>query len=251
MSAQSENNKSQLHNNISCDALTYEIDGKNILNKISLETTVNRLGVVGRNGSGKSTFVRLLTGLIAPSSGKISINGIDLHKDRKSALREVGILFQNADHQIIFPTVIEEIEFGLKQLGHTKTQANAHALATLELFKKPHWKEAYCAQLSQGQKHLLCLMSIVAMAPKIIILDEPFAGLDIPTKMQLNKYLALYEGSIIHITHDPKDIEDYDTTVWIDEGAIKSLGETKEILPDYLHHMNRLGQSDDITELSR
>ena len=100
---------------VSVNNLTYQLDGKVLLTIPELDLEKKRLAVIGRNGSGKTTFVRLLAGLIKPTQGLIKLDGIDPFDDRKAAIRTVGILFQNPDHQIIFPTVIEEIAFGLAQ----------------------------------------------------------------------------------------------------------------------------------------
>jgi len=94
-------------------------------------------------------------------------------------------------------------------------------------------------------------MAVVAMKPKLIILDEPFAGLDIPTKQQLQRYLDHFDGNLIHISHDPADIEHYDQLLWLEQGQITALGTPQDVLPGYLHEMHRLGDSDDISNLSR
>ena len=224
------------------------LDGRQILHDVTFQTESKRVGIVGRNGSGKSTLARILAGLIAPKSGNIRVNGHNLSKDRKAALAEVGILFQNPDHQIIFPTVLEEVTFGLSQMG--KPNAEALALETLQSFHKPHWRDANISTLSQGQKHLVCLMSVVAMAPKLLILDEPFAGLDIPTKAQLTRYLSHYSGSLMHITHDPADLQDYDHLIWLDQGTVKDSGLCGPVLEKYTEHMIQLGEQDDISDLS-
>ena len=135
--------------------LSYAYEGRPVLHGISACLSARRIGIVGRNGSGKSTLARLFAGLIAPGGGSVSLNGIDPAKDRKAVLRQVGILFQNPDHQIIFPTVIEEICFGLRQLGHSKAAALQAAMRVLTDFGKPSWAEAPVTALSQGQKHLL------------------------------------------------------------------------------------------------
>ena len=230
-----------------CD-VCFGVDGKEILRDVSFSIEAARVGIVGRNGSGKSTLARVLAGLVSPTSGTARVNGHDLVKDRRAALAEVGILFQNPDHQIIFPTVIEEVAFGLAQLGHD--DAEDRAAEILDQFGKSHWRDTNVSTLSQGQKHLVCLMSIVAMAPKLLILDEPFAGLDIPTKAQLNRYLAHYQGSLLHITHDPADLRGYDHLIWLDQGRVQDSGPCDPLLADYETKMNQIGGKDDISDLS-
>lgn len=230
--------------------LDFVIEGKQVLHGLSLSLSERRIGVVGRNGSGKSTLARLVAGLAAPTAGKIRINGHDLAKDRRRALREVGILFQNPEHQIIFPTVGEEIAFGLEQQGASKVEAAAATARVLEQFNLGHWKQAYINTLSQGQKHLVCLMSVVAMAPGLLVLDEPFAGLDIPTKAQLNRYLRLYQGSLLHITHDPSDLAGYEHLIWLDRGRVQQAGPQSEVMAAYQKAMQSRGDADDLAHLA-
>ncbi|TMV07797.1 ABC transporter ATP-binding protein [Ruegeria sediminis] len=229
----------------------FDLEGKTILDGVSFEISATRIGIVGRNGSGKSTLARLLAGLVSPTKGELKINGLDLAKDRKAALAEVGILFQNPDHQIIFPTVQEEISFGLQQQGRSKRDAADRTAATLSEFEKSHWTTAHINALSQGQKHLVCMMAVVAMEPKLIILDEPFTGLDLPTKTQLKRYLSRYQGGLVHISHDPVDLLNYEKVIWLDQGQLISLGDAAPILNDYIEKMKRLGGLDDISDLSR
>ena len=236
---------------ISLNGARVEISGRVILDGITFAASDRRIGVIGRNGSGKSTLSRLLAGLIAPNAGKVSLNGIDPASDRKAALGEVGIIFQNPDHQIIFPTVLEELAFGLTQLGQDKADASDNALKTLETFGKSHWQETSVATLSQGQKHLLCLMAISAMSPNILILDEPFAGLDIPTRLQLQRHLNHYDGTLVHISHNPADLTDYDVVLWLDRGKIVEIGAAAGVLARFETEMIKLGGSDDISDLTR
>lgn len=235
---------------IALDRVVLRRDGKAILNGLSLQADQRRIGIVGRNGSGKTTLARLLAGLIEADEGSVTLAGMDVARDRKAALTTVGILFQNPEHQIIFPTVAEELSFGLTQMGQSRQNARAAALDVLARFGKTHWADAAIHTLSQGQKHLVCLMAVVAMNPKVLILDEPFAGLDLPTRLQLTRYLALYQGSLVHITHDPSDIADYDRAIWLDRGAIAADGPAAQVLSDYTAAMRVEGEGDDISDLA-
>ena len=139
------------------------LSGRTVLQGISARIEEPRVGIVGRNGSGKTTLARVIAGLIAPDAGQARVGGIDMAADRRAALEQVGIIFQNPDHQIIFPTVIEEVAFGLTQQGQRPREAEAAARAMLERFGKAHWAPAATHALSQGQKQLLCLMAVLAM----------------------------------------------------------------------------------------
>ncbi|MCX7558555.1 ABC transporter ATP-binding protein [Sulfitobacter sp. F26204] len=229
---------------------TYVVDGKTVLSGITLRTDARRIGVVGRNGSGKTTFARMLAGLVAPDSGTVRIAGVDVARDRKAALECVGILFQNPDHQIIFPTVEEEIAFGLTQLGRAQVEVQQAVTAMLARFDKKHWAKVAIHQLSQGQRQLVCLMSVLAMAPRVIVLDEPFAGLDIPTTRQLARLLQGLDVTLVLITHDPAILRGYDQVLWIDGGQIVNSGEAAPVLAAFDREMMQLGDGDDLSDLA-
>lgn len=225
-------------------------DANTLLKNIRVSAHEKRIGIVGRNGSGKTTLARVLSGLVTPDQGKVRICGVDVAKDRKAALRTVGILFQNPDHQIIFPTVEEELGFGLLQMGLSKAETEQQVSAVLAEFNKTHWAKAATHQLSQGQKQLVCLMAIIAMKPKVVILDEPFSGLDIPTRMQLTRYFDRIDAALVHISHSPESLQHYERVIWLDNGQIKQDGATAETLSAFSRHMNELGGNDDISDLT-
>lgn len=217
----------------------FEFETHRVIDQITLNVSEQRIGIVGVNGSGKSTLARLISGLIAPISGSIRINDIDIYKDRKAALKTVGIIFQNPDHQIIFPTCIEEISFGLMQQGMTRIEAEERSNEILLQFDRLKWSDQLAHNLSQGQRHFLCLIAVLAMKPDVIILDEPYAGLDLPTSLQLRHELNKLSQQIVMITHNKDILVDFDRILWIDNGKIIKDGSFKNVMPDFEEEMLR------------
>lgn len=230
--------------------VAYAPGGRSVLTGITMSLAQRRIGVVGRNGSGKTTLARVMAGLIEPDAGQARIAGVDVARDRKAALGAVGILFQNPDHQIIFPTVEEEIAFGLTQMGHSGAVVKTAVHAILDRFDKVHWAGAAIHQLSQGQRQLVCLMSILAMQPRVIILDEPFAGLDIPTTRQLARVLDGLEVTLVHITHDPDTVRGYDRVLWLEQGAVVADGVPDHVLHAFEARMAELGECNDLSDIA-
>ncbi|MFL2795195.1 MAG: energy-coupling factor ABC transporter ATP-binding protein [Paracoccaceae bacterium] len=204
-----------------------------ILENVSLSIREQRVGFIGRNGSGKTTLLRILAGLQELNKGKVLIDGTEVAKKRKEAIKKVGIIFQNPDHQIIFPTVGEELRFGLTQLGLNKNEADLKVIACLKKYDKVDWFERSISTLSQGQKHLVCLLSVLLMKPRVLLLDEPFTGIDIPTQLKLEHYLSSLKQTIIHVSHMPETFADYQRLIWIDEGVVQADGTPKTVIKKY------------------
>ncbi len=204
-----------------------------ILENVSLSIREQRVGFIGRNGSGKTTLLRILAGLQELNKGKVLIDGTEVAKKRKEAIKKVGIIFQNPDHQIIFPTVGEELRFGLTQLGLNKNEADLKVIACLKKYDKVDWFERSISTLSQGQKHLVCLLSVLLMKPRVLLLDEPFTGIDIPTQLKLEHYLSSLKQTIIHVSHMPETFADYQRLIWMDEGVVQADGTPKTVIKKY------------------
>ncbi len=227
-----------------------ELMGKPILSDITLTLTERRIGIVGRNGSGKTTLLRLIAGLIAPSTGAVQVCGVDPAIDRKAMLSQIGILFQNPDHMILFPTVEEELAFGVRQMGHTDADARAAAGAALAAEGRSHWAGAATHTLSQGQRHYLCLMSVLLMAPKTILLDEPFAGMDLPTIARMMRRLAGLAQRVITISHDPDAMANCDRVIWLEAGRVVADGPASDVLARFKTEMEKIGSRDADTDLT-
>jgi biotin transport system ATP-binding protein len=220
------------------------LGGKLVLDELSLHLTEARIGVLGRNGSGKTTLLRLIAGLIPASEGTVRVEGADPFRDRKAALMSLGILFQNPDHQILFPTVEEELAFGLVQQGIPRPAALAKVHAALDSEGLSHWATTAVSTLSQGQRQRLCLMSVLLMAPRTILLDEPLSGLDLPTQARLARRFAGLPQRLVTITHDPATLAGADRVIWIDAGRIAADGRPERVIPAFVAEMHRIGADD-------
>ena len=142
-------------------------DGRTIFNDLTLSLNESRIGIIGFNGSGKSSLIRLLNGLLTADSGSIRINGKDPSKGPAAMSTEVGFVFQNPDHQLIFPTVLEELIFGLQNQGKHKSEAEAEALELLAEHDRLDWKDLPVHSLSEGQKQLICIFSVLLLKPSV------------------------------------------------------------------------------------
>jgi len=226
------------------------LSGKPILRDVTLSLTEPRIGIVGRNGSGKTTLLRLLAGLIAPSAGRVRLGSFDPARDRRAMLAAIGILFQNPDHQILFPTVDEELAFGLIQTGLSRNAAAQAVAALLASEGRSHWAQAPVSTLSHGQKHYLCLLAVLAMQPATLLLDEPFAGLDLPTQTRLARRLSALPQQIITISHDPAAVAGVDRVIWLEAGRVVADGPPGPVLTAFSAAMDARGASDADTDLA-
>ena len=166
--------------------------GEFALSNINLEIPDNEfVSIIGKNGSGKSTFSKLISGLVKFKNGKITINTLDL-SNKKQALeirKNVAIVFQNPEHQIIFDRVHDDIAFGLKNLGFSNEEIENRIDEALKQVNMLDYKNAYTTELSFGQKQRIAIASSLAIHPKVLILDEPTSMLDPGSKKQIYEIL--------------------------------------------------------------
>jgi cobalt/nickel transport system ATP-binding protein len=179
--------------------------GPPVLNQLDFKLSRgNRIGLIAPNGSGKTTLLHLMMGLLKPSAGRIEIFG-KLTRDEKdftAVRRKIGLLFQDADDQLFSPTVLEDVAFGPLNLGKPKKEAIDVARRTLNFLGLDGFEERITFKLSGGEKRLVSLATVLAMAPEILLLDEPVNGLDRKTKAKLTEVLDGLDLSYILISHD-------------------------------------------------
>ncbi|SFN65099.1 cobalt/nickel transport system ATP-binding protein [Cohaesibacter marisflavi] len=163
-----------------------------------------RVGLVGDNGVGKSTFLQVLVGLYKSHDGRITAFGQDFvtEEDFIQLRRRVGLVFQDPDDQLFCPTVKEDIAFGPLNLGYSRAEADAIVEETLALLNLSHLKERVTHRLSGGQKRLVALATVIAMKPDILLLDEPTNDLDEKTRIRLIEILLSLPQAMIIVSHD-------------------------------------------------
>jgi biotin transport system ATP-binding protein len=208
-------------------------DDQAVLTDINLSLTERRVGLIGNNGSGKSSLVRLLNGLLQPSSGQVVVSG-QAPDDGPEAMSDlVGFIFQNPDHQLIFPTVIEELMFGLRNQGLSKADARLRAEHCLREHHRLDWAERAVHSLSEGQKQWVCIMAVLVMNPAVLILDEPFSALDLPTRQHLTGWLLGLPQQLIMISHDLEVLARFDRLLWLDQGRVQGDGSPDAVIAAY------------------
>ena len=190
------------------------------------------LAVVGQNGAGKTTFTKLLNGLIKPSAGVVRIAGLDTRTTPVSMLAShAATLFQNPDRQLCRNTVVEEISFGLELQGAPADAARERALHVAATFGLP--ENASPFNLSRGQRQMVALASVVALEPELIILDEPTSGLDYRecmTVMETVRQRALDGAAVVMVCHDMEVVSDFsDTLAVMTEGRLIEVGPSREV----------------------
>lgn len=190
------------------------------------------LAVVGQNGAGKTTFTKLLNGLIKPSAGVVRIAGLDTRTTPVSMLAShAATLFQNPDRQLCRNTVVEEISFGLELQGAPADDARERALHVAATFGLP--ENASPFNLSRGQRQMVALASVVALEPELIILDEPTNGLDYRecmTVMETVRQRAIDGAAVVMVCHDMEVVSDFaDTLAVMTEGRLIEVGPSREV----------------------
>jgi cobalt/nickel transport system ATP-binding protein len=191
--------------------------------------------LAGLNGSGKTTLFKLLLGLLEPDSGDIYIFDKKLTKDTLWEIRQdVGFLFQNPDDQLFAPTVWEDVAFGPRNLGLTKEEVEDRVEWALDRVGMSNFINRPVNQMSHGQAKRVALAGIIAMRPSILVLDEPFSGLDfkmVTNMLDIIQKLRQDGASILFTTHNSFFIENWsDSVAVIKEGRIVYDGPTKDAM---------------------
>lgn len=213
--------------------VSHAYDDRVVLRDVSLNLTENRIGIVGANGSGKSTLARMINALVVPASGTVTVDGLDVARNKREVRRRVGFIFSDPDRQIIMPTVIEDIELSLRRTDLDKKQRAIRALEVLERFGLGEHADHPAQRLSGGQKQLLALASIFVTDPAIIVADEPTTLLDLRNTRMLTDVFATLDEQLIVVSHDLDILDGFDRVIVIDDGRVVADDEPSPALAYY------------------
>ena len=212
-------------------------DGTFGLENINLNIREGSLVVIaGPNGSGKTTLLRHLNGLLSPTTGTVRLAGIPVEQNLLRARQVVGMMFQDADSQIVGETVYEDVAFGPENLRLDRSMVKKRVIETLRAVGLSNLTNQRPHLLSGGEKRRLAIAGILAMEPRVIVFDEPFSSLDYPgVKQVLQHILALHQSghTILVTTHDlEKIIAHADRLILMHGGKIVRDGTPADIMTD-------------------
>lgn len=206
---------------------------RQVLSTLGLTLTEQRIGVVGANGSGKSTFVRLLNGLVRPDSGTVTIDGLDTVKDGREVRRRVGFCFTDPDAQIVMPTVAEDIAFGLRRRGLSAAEREARTRGALTAYGLEDHADHPAHLLSGGQKQLLALASVLVTEPDLLVLDEPTTLLDLRNAAMVRRLVDGLPQQVVLVTHHLDLLDGFERVLVFDEGRVVHDGAPAEAVAAY------------------
>ena len=212
-------------------SVSVELDGRPVLAEVELSLTAARIAVIGANGSGKSTFARLLNGLIEPTTGSVSVLGLDSVRDRTALRRRVGFVFTNPDAQILMPTPAEDLALSLR--GRDRREVDRLVAETLAGHGLADHADVPASALSGGQKQMLALASVLITKPELIVADEPTTLLDLRNARRIGDLLLEQEAQVVLVTHDLELAGRCETAVLFEDGRVADVGEPAELIRTY------------------
>jgi biotin transport system ATP-binding protein len=218
---------------IQIEGVSHRYGDREVLCDINLSLVEDRIGVIGANGSGKSTLVRLLNGLVVPSSGRVLVEGMDTARDGAGVRRVVAFVFSDPDAQIVMPTVAEDVAFSLRRRGLSKEEAADRVREILARFGLGGHQDHPAHLLSSGQKQLLALASVLVTEPEVLVCDEPTTLLDLRNSRHVAGLLAGLPQRVVLVTHDLELLQGWQRVLVIDEGRVVADGPAEQSIRHY------------------
>ena len=206
---------------------------RDVLRSIDLELTEPRIGIVGANGSGKSTLARMINGLVEPTAGTVTVDGLDTVRDGRQVRRRVGFVFTDPDNQIVMPTVAEDVAFSLRRSGLTKAEIAERTGRALARFGLAGHADHPTHLLSGGQKQMLALAAVLIREPAVVVADEPTTLLDLRNARMVSQLLAGLPEQVVLVTHHLHLLTDFDRVLLIDQGRVAADGSPATVSAAY------------------
>ena len=226
---------------IRVDGVTHAYGDRTVLRDISVELTELRIGVVGANGSGKSTFARLLNGLVVPDQGTVTVDGLDTRRDGAGVRRRVGFVFADPDAQVVMPTVAEDVAFSLRRQRLPRTEVAGRVAAVLQRFELADHADHPSHLLSGGQKQLLALASVLVTEPDVLVCDEPTTLLDLRNASEVGALVDGLPQQVVLVTHHLHLLERWDRVLVMDGGRVVHDATPAEAVEAYRRLMGGVG----------
>ncbi|MEV6364167.1 energy-coupling factor ABC transporter ATP-binding protein [Nocardia asteroides] len=215
------------------DTVGHRFGERTVLREVDLRLTERRIGLIGANGSGKSTLARMLNGLLAPTSGTVTVDGIDAARKGAQVRRKVGFVFTDPDTQIVMPTVAEDLAFSLRRSGLSRAGIAAKVGEMLDRFGLGAHADHPAHLLSGGQKQLLAIGSALIREPEVIVADEPTTLLDLRNARRVSEALNALEQQVIVVTHQLGLLDGFDRVVVLDQGRVVADGTPADATDSY------------------
>jgi biotin transport system ATP-binding protein len=218
---------------ISFTGVHHRFGDRTVLAGIDLVVTEQRVGIVGANGSGKSTLARMINGLVSPTSGTVTVDGLDTTAKGREVRKRVGFVFTDPDNQIVMPTVAEDVGFSLRRSGLSRTEIAQRVSQTLTRFGLAGHADHPTHLLSGGQKQLLALAAVLVTGPDVIVADEPTTLLDLRNARMVSDLLNNLPEQLVLVTHHLNLLDGFDRVVVLDGGRVVADGPPADALPTY------------------
>lgn len=216
---------------VALDRVTVKRDGRAILRDVTLDLSAPRIAVIGANGSGKSTFARLLNGLVVPTSGLVTVHGLDPQHDTATVRRRVGFVFSDPQAQILMPTAAEDLALSLR--GRPRAEVDRRVGAALIANGLEDRADVPASDLSGGQQQLLALASVLITEPSLLVADEPTTLLDLRNARRIGDLLLSQEAQVVVVTHDLDLAARCDQAVLFEEGSVAAVGDPADVIREY------------------
>jgi biotin transport system ATP-binding protein len=218
---------------IQIQGVSHRYGDREVLSDINLSLVEDRIGVIGANGSGKSTFARLLNGLVVPSVGRVLVDGMDTARDGAGVRRKVAFVFSDPDAQIVMPTVAEDVAFSLRRHGLSKQEVADRVSDVLLRFGLGAHPDHPAHLLSSGQKQLLALAAVLVTEPEVLICDEPTTLLDLRNSRQVAGVLEGLAQRVVLVTHDLELLRGWQRVLVIEQGRVVADGSADQSIGHY------------------